>query len=125
MECSTTPSADKAIFQAWMECRLQRHQQTKQCFRPGWNAGSNGISRQSNASGLDRMQASKSADKEMLQVWMERRLHHQHIMQCNASGLDGMVTPTQQIKQCFRPEWNGDSNKADKEILQAWMERRL
>jgi hypothetical protein len=106
--------------------RTETTAQKKKCSRPGWNAGSNAISRQSNASGLDRMQASKSsADKEMLQVWMERRLNHLHIMQCNASGLDGMVTQTQQIKQCFRPEWNGDSNKADKEILQAWIERRL
>jgi hypothetical protein len=66
-----TASADKAMLQAWMECRLQRHQQTKQCISHGLDTDSNAISRQSNSSGLDRIQASKSsADKEMLQVWM-------------------------------------------------------
>ncbi len=97
-----------SILQAWMERRLhprkqnntsktgwnavQRLQQTKQFFRPGWNAGSNGISRQSNASGLDGMQApTASADKAMLQAWIECRLQ------------------SQQTKKCFRSGWNGDS----------------
>ena len=54
-----------AMLQTWMERRLQRQQrmqfntsdldrtettaQKKKCSRPGWNAGSNAISRQSNA----------------------------------------------------------------------------
>ncbi len=61
-------------------------------------------------------------------------------MQCNASDLDGMETPTQQIKQCFRPGWNvtptqktkqcfrpvwnSDPNPVDKAMPQALIEQR-
>jgi hypothetical protein len=69
------------MLQTWKERRLhprrqnntsktgwnavQRHQQTKQCFRPGLNAGSNGISRQSNASGLDGTETQSPAHNAM------------------------------------------------------------
>jgi hypothetical protein len=70
-------------------------QKKKQCFRPGWKASSNAINRQSNASGLDGMQApTPSADKAMLQAWMERRLKPKR--KSNAS--DGIEAPTQAEK---------------------------
>ncbi len=98
------------------------------CFRPGWKEDYvqadktmlqklygmhyNAISRQSNASGLDGMQAPTASADRAIRPGLNadsNAISRQSIV----SGLDLMETPTQQTKQCFRPEWNGDFNKAN------------
>jgi hypothetical protein len=85
--------AEKAMLQAWIKKNLNN-------------------SRQSNASGLDGMQAPAASADRAIRPGLNAD-SNAISRQSNVSGLDGKETPAQQTKQCFRPEWNGDSNKAN------------